>query len=483
MKSLWVWPFELEEKIGEGGMGVVYRARYVKNDRRVAVKLLPEDVADETLLARFEREVEILKTLRHPNIVHSFGGVCEDKRRFYAMELVDGGTLEGMLKARGGRLPWEQVVEVGLQICSALQYAHERGVFHRDIKPGNFLLTREHQVKLSDFGLATVVSANKLTASGKTVGSFRYMAPEQVRGDDPAPQTDLYALGCVLFQMIAGRPPFDGSTAAELLKKQLEELPPRLAAFAPECPAALEQVVHALLQKPIESRPASASAVAESLRSVTLTTVADLNAPGQAAAPKQKTNVIPPALRRIPVMRGRLPWGRLSLLGGVLLLVLTCGYLWNRNRQLQRAEQLWIEAFQNATTRKSKIAAAGALGELAAESDIALAALEEGLDSDDADTRRAAVRGLGAAGANAKPLLGKLLSLQRKDEDRDVADGAGIARGKIRDAEESTSAVTIIYWGVVCALIGGGVYVFWRWRRDETEVPTAKEAKQEILRI
>src|SRR3990172_517770 len=167
MQKRWIWPFELEEKVGEGGMGVVYRARYVVDDRRLAVKLVPPDVANATILSRFEREMEILKTLRHPNIVRCFGGICEGDQRFYAMELVEGGTLDRVLEEKG-RLPWEQVIEYGVQMASALAYAHERGVVHRDIKPGNFLLTTTGKLRLSDFGLATVIAATKLTAAGRT---------------------------------------------------------------------------------------------------------------------------------------------------------------------------------------------------------------------------------------------------------------------------------------------------------------------------
>lgn len=116
MESRWIWPFELQDKLGEGGMGVVYRARYVGNDRIVAVKLIPPEVAaDPTLLARFEREMDVLKQLRHPNIVHSFGGVCDNQQRFYAMELVEGGTLADILRDRG-RLAWDTVIEYGLQM-------------------------------------------------------------------------------------------------------------------------------------------------------------------------------------------------------------------------------------------------------------------------------------------------------------------------------------------------------------------------------
>src|SRR5262249_24462929 len=155
-----IWPFELLVQIGEGGMGVVYRARYVVNNREVAVKMLPADVTDKVVLQRFERELEVLKSLKHPNIVRCFGGLCEDKGRFYAMELVGGGTLESELE-RKGQLSWESVVEYGLQMCAALDWAHQQGVVHRDVKPSNFLLTPEGQLKLGDFGLATMAAARK----------------------------------------------------------------------------------------------------------------------------------------------------------------------------------------------------------------------------------------------------------------------------------------------------------------------------------
>ncbi len=176
MEKRWIWPFELLEKIGQGGMGVVYRARYVKNDREVAVKLLSPEITDATLLARFEHEMKILKSFRHPNIVYCFGGKCEGDQRFYAMELVEGGSLSTLLEERG-QLSGDQTIEFALQICAALSYAHDRGVIHRDIKSGNLLLTPAGRIKLSDFGLATIIAGHKLTAVGRTVGTFHYMWP------------------------------------------------------------------------------------------------------------------------------------------------------------------------------------------------------------------------------------------------------------------------------------------------------------------
>lgn len=180
-QNRWIWPFELLERIGEGGMGEVYRARFVKNDSIVAVKLLPSDVTNETILARFEREIKILRSLRHPNIVHCFGGACEGDQQFYAMELVEGGSLSELLKKQG-RFSVDRTIEYARQMCAGLKYAHERGVVHRDVKPGNFLLTPDGQLKLSDFGLATIAAGRKITADDRTVGTFLYMAPEQISG-------------------------------------------------------------------------------------------------------------------------------------------------------------------------------------------------------------------------------------------------------------------------------------------------------------
>ena len=237
IQDRWIWPFELLEKIGEGAMGVVYRARSVTNNREVALKLLPDEFAsDETLAARFEREMDVLKTLKHPHIVHSYGGVCEGRRRFYAMQLVEGGSLYHLIKKRGP-MSWKRAVDYARQMCAGLGFAHQHGVVHRDVKPSNFLLTKDGKLKLSDFGLAHVSSATKLTAAGKTMGTYQYMAPEQIRGStDISAQTDLYAMGCVIFEMLTGRSPFTGDSPAEILQQHLEAVPPRVSDFALDCP-------------------------------------------------------------------------------------------------------------------------------------------------------------------------------------------------------------------------------------------------------
>ncbi len=268
MSSIWVWPFELLEKIGEGGMGVVYKGRYVKDDRLFAVKLIPADINNKTLLARFELEIATLKELRHPNIVRSFGGVCEDKQRFYAMELLEGGTLWDKIQSQG-YLPWPKVIEWGRQMCAALAYAHNKKIIHRDVKPNNFLLTKNGQIKLSDFGLVSVMSEAKLTADGRTLGTVQYMSPEQIRGKPPlSHSSDIYSLGCVFFEMLTGQPPFSGENPGPILHAHLKEDPPLISTFNSDCPAGLEKLVLEMLAKSPADRPKNALAVSEKLAQI-----------------------------------------------------------------------------------------------------------------------------------------------------------------------------------------------------------------------
>lgn len=308
MEKRWIWPFELEDKIGEGAMGVVYRARFVKNDRRVALKLLPHELAaNPTQVMRFQREMEVLKELRHPNIVHCFGGTCEGKQQFYAMELIQGGTLASLINEQG-RIPWRQVIEYGLQICAALAYSHAKGIIHRDLKPGNLLVTTTNQLKLSDYGLAMVAADVKLTAAGKTMGSLHYMPPEQIRGAPPAThRVDLYALGCVLFEMLAGRTVFQATTQAELLQKHLVEPPPKVSQFVYDCPRQLDELISELLFKDPEHRPADAASVAIRLKSILRSVVVRNPADERQAAARHRVDQLPGDRRRIEWRRLVMP--------------------------------------------------------------------------------------------------------------------------------------------------------------------------------
>lgn len=262
-----IGPFEIGERLGAGGMGVVYRATYSENGKQVALKLLPASLNEDTqLVARFKRELEILKKLKHPNIVLCFGGGRLGDQRFYAMEIVEGGTLADVLKSKG-RFSWEDVVDYGIQVCEALQHAHEHGIVHRDLKPANLMLDKKGNVKLTDFGLARVTDATALTAAGKTLGTFAYMAPEQITGKSPiTPKTDLYALGCVFYELLTGKPPFASDSAAELFYQHLKKKPERICTQALDCPVWLEGLVLQLLQKDPDNRPRDALAVSQSLQ-------------------------------------------------------------------------------------------------------------------------------------------------------------------------------------------------------------------------
>ncbi len=257
-------PFRIDAKLGQGAMGVVYKATFEPSGQIVAVKVIHEEAASRDKASdRFQRESDILKQFRHPNIVQHIGVGYSKSRTmsYYAMELVPGRTLDQVLEERGP-LPWTEVVELALQICEALQYAHERGIVHRDLKPSNLLIHEAGQLKLTDFGIAKALDRTSLTATGRTLGTAAYMAPEQVRGTpEVSHKTDLYSLGCVLYQMLTGTPPFEGKSAMALMHKHIEEPPPRPSAKNPEIPLELDKLVVKLMAKDRDERPWDAQAV------------------------------------------------------------------------------------------------------------------------------------------------------------------------------------------------------------------------------
>lgn len=255
-------------------MGIVYRAVCNDPSRNLinipcAIKILSPDLSNEfSLQKRFEREISILRKLKHPHIVKYFGGGKTGTQRFYAMELVTGGSLEGLLKKRS-RLSWEEALEYANQVAVALEHAHREGVVHRDLKPANLLLTENLTLKLTDFGIARDTQQTALTAAGRTVGTYAYMAPEQIRGKPPVDgKTDLYALGCLLYEMIAGETPFVSENGGDLLMQHLQEQPPRITSVVPTCPEPIEELIFDLLEKEPGNRPYDALAVQASIAKV-----------------------------------------------------------------------------------------------------------------------------------------------------------------------------------------------------------------------
>ncbi len=257
-----IGPFILGRQIGAGGMGIVYLATYTETGKQVAVKVLPPALSDDkNLLKRFEREIGILKRLKHPNIVKYYGGGTHEGQRWYAMEYIDGGSLQDILKKRK-RLTWDQAIKVGRQLTAALEHAHNAGIIHRDLKPGNLFISKAGHIKLGDFGIARDTEATALTAAGKTVGTYAYMAPEQIHGNAPITgKTDLYAVGCLLYELLTGETPFVSSNPAEMLMMHLNDYPYNVHEKHVECPFALDQLIERLLQKNQDDRPFDALAV------------------------------------------------------------------------------------------------------------------------------------------------------------------------------------------------------------------------------
>ncbi len=261
--------YKLLDAVGVGTVGSVYRAKHRKTGRKVALKiLLPSVSADQNILRRFEREMSILEKLNHRNIVRYLEDGKHEGRLYYVMELVDSGSLKDEMQIHG-RLPWPQVCRYGIQICSALQHAHNFGIVHRDLKPANLFMTDTGQLKLGDFGIALDTHAAGVTDPGLTVGTYAYMSPEQILADgDVSDQTDLYALGCLLFEMLTGRHPFEGANFAQIFEQHLNTAPPRVRQFVPECPEEIEQIIVRLMAKQPQDRPFNARFVQGFLQEV-----------------------------------------------------------------------------------------------------------------------------------------------------------------------------------------------------------------------
>jgi serine/threonine-protein kinase len=240
--------YEIVSVLGHGGMSVVYKARHKMTDQLVALKILPAELAaNTTLKARFLEEAKALARLEHPNIVHLYNFGEERGRFVLAMQYVEGGTFEQRIAERG-RLPWREAVRLCVEVLSALEFAHGRGVVHRDIKPSNILVRQNGSATVMDFGIAKIAAeSSRLTATGQTMGTVRYMSPEQVRGQVVDARSDLYSLGIALYEALAGDTPFDGSTHFEIMSKHLTDQPAPLSGRG--LPEALSEAIGKSLRK------------------------------------------------------------------------------------------------------------------------------------------------------------------------------------------------------------------------------------------
>ncbi len=264
--------YEVLGPIGAGGMGEVWRARDTDLEREVAIKVLPEAVASEPRrVERFRREARALAALSHPNLleIHDVGST--EGVDYVVTELLEGDSLRSAIPPSG--LPWQKVAEVGAAVADGLAAAHGKGIVHRDLKPENLFVTSDGRVKILDFGLASMDEeievdgdSPTVTEAGAVLGTVGYMAPEQLRGRPADSRSDVFSLGCVLYEMASGRRAFTGATGVEIMAAILKEEPPQLSSSGAAVPVDLERTVHRCLEKRPEARFQSAADLAYSLK-------------------------------------------------------------------------------------------------------------------------------------------------------------------------------------------------------------------------
>jgi serine/threonine-protein kinase len=308
--------YRLDERIGVGGMAEVWAAQDLELDRRVAIKVLGPQ-ADP---ARFEREARAIAGLDHPNVCRLYDYGQSDGRRYMVLEYLPGGTLEDRLLP-GAPLADEETFQIASEVAAGLAQAHARGLVHRDLKPANILFDEEGRAKIADFGIARIGEGATLTEAGTMLGTAAYISPEQASGEPAGPPSDVYSFGVILYRMLAGQLPFEGTHALELAAKHVNEPPPPLAAIRPDAPPLLASLAETSLAKNPSARPPDGAALAEAL-------AGPLTAATMPIA-EARTQVI---RRRPPPRRpGRSPYllplllaaGLLALGGVVLAIVLT----------------------------------------------------------------------------------------------------------------------------------------------------------------
>ncbi len=266
--------YRIIEKLGEGGMGVVYKAEDTKLKRQVALKFLPAELTrDSQAKNRFFHEARAAAALNHPHIITVYEIGEHEGQVFIAMEYAEGRTLKDVISVGTGRdlsLPVTQVIDIATQIAEGLKKAHAKGIVHRDLKPANVMLTDEESAKIVDFGLAKLKGQTRLTRTGTTLGTVAYMSPEQAMGKEVDQRTDIWSLGVILYEMLAGRLPFGGDYDQAVVYSILNESPRSVKSLRPETPPALEKIIGRCLEKDLAKRYQRMDEVMADMRAVPL---------------------------------------------------------------------------------------------------------------------------------------------------------------------------------------------------------------------
>ena len=257
--------YEIIERVGNGGMATVYKAKDKVLNRFVAVKVLKEEfTTDEEFIRRFNAEAQAAACLTHPNIVSVYDVGHEEGIHYIVMELIQGKTLKQIIN-EDGTLPWKWSLNIAIQIASALEAAHKNNIIHRDIKPHNIIITEDGVAKVTDFGIAKAVSNSTITAFGTTIGSVHYFSPEHARGGFTDAKSDLYSLGIVMYEMLTGRVPFDADTPVSIALKHMQEKPVEAIKLNPSIPFAVNQIIVKAMQKEPSLRYQSATEMLKDL--------------------------------------------------------------------------------------------------------------------------------------------------------------------------------------------------------------------------
>lgn len=246
--------YKIEAKLGEGGMGAVYRGVDTMLDREVAIKALKPELASQTsIVERFRSEAVTLAKLNHPNIAALYTMFRQGEELYMVLEFVRGETMDTIMQKRGA-LPAEEAIPVFCQVLDGIDHAHELGIVHRDIKPANIMLTENGKLKVLDFGIARLLGSARMTRAGNIIGTLEYMAPEQVKGQETDARSDIYALGMMLYEVLTGRLPFQTDNEFELMKLQTETMPPSPREINPLIPTEVEEAIMRAIQKNPDER-------------------------------------------------------------------------------------------------------------------------------------------------------------------------------------------------------------------------------------